>query len=476
MKYLFLACSLLFVQQVIAQTTKKSSPNILMIAVDDLNDFVGHMGNPDAITPNMDKLAGNGVTFTNAHCQAPLCGPSRASLLTGLRPSSTGIYGMIADNDIKNVNPLTQQTPFLHEYFKNAGYHILGVGKIYHQHFPDGILDEDGGKSDYGPRPQQRFKWTKKGTDTDWGAFPTEDKEMPDDAATAWAVDKLSEDYDKPFFLSVGLIRPHVPWYVPQKWFDLYDPQKLHLPAYLADDRADLPEITKKIDDWPMMPTTEWAIQNNEWRNIIQAYLACVSYTDYNIGRILEALANSKYAHNTIIVLWSDHGYRLGEKNTFAKVALWDRATKAPLIFSGAGIPKGERRNQPVELLDIYPTLVDLAGLPSNKLNEGSSLAPLMKNKEYNWRKPAITTWGRNNSSIKTTEYRLIRYEDGSIELYDIKKDPNEWTNIANQQKYKKVIEKLVAQLPKVNVSWSDKSFYNANEYFKNKGLKIEKN
>ncbi|MBD1420869.1 sulfatase [Sphingobacterium chuzhouense] len=472
MKYLIFACSLLFVLQTAAQSNRQEMPNILMIAVDDLNDFIGAMGNPDAITPNIDKLASQGVTFTNAHCQAPLCGPSRASIMTGLRPSSTGIYGMIADNEIKDVNMRTQKTPFLHEHFKEAGYYLLGVGKIFHQHFPDGLLDEDGGKSEYGPLPEKRFKWDKKGTATDWGAFPTEDIAMPDDYATAWAVEKLSQQYDKPFFLSVGLIRPHVPWYVPQKWFDLYDPQKLHLPAYLPNDKADLPDITKKIDDWPMMPTTEWAIEHNEWRNILQAYLACVSYADHNIGRILDALRKSKYAENTIVVLWSDHGYRLGEKNTFAKVSLWDRATKAPLIFSGAGVPEGEKRNQAVELLDIYPTLTDLAGLTHNALNEGSSLVPLMKNDHYKWNKPAITSWGRNNTSIKTKDYRFIKYEDGSKELYDIKKDPNEWNNLAGEAKYAKVMKRLEALLPKDNVPWSDKSFYNANEYFRNKGLK----
>lgn len=472
MRYLIFVCCVLFSLSVTAQSKEKKRPNVLMIAVDDLNDFIGALGNPDAITPNIDKLAAKGVVFTNAHCQAPLCGPSRASIMTGLRPSSTGIYGMIADNDIKNVNQLTQKTPLLHQYFKDAGYHILGVGKIYHQYFPDGLLDEEGGKSEYGPFPEKRFKWDKKGTATDWGAFPEKDTEMPDDQATEWTVKKLSQQYDKPFFLSVGLIRPHVPWYVPQKWFDLYDPQKLHLPAYLPNDKADLPGITKKIDDWPMMPTTEWAIKNNEWRNILQAYLACVSYTDYNIGRILNALEKSEYADNTFIVLWSDHGYRLGEKNTFAKVALWDRATKAPLIFSGAGIPEGKKLDQPVELLDIYPTLTELAGLNSNKSNEGASLAPLMKNNNYKWDKPAITTWGRNNTSIKTNDYRFIRYEDGSKELYDIKKDPNEWNNLANETKYFKIMKKLEAQLPKTNVPWSDQSYYNANEYFKNKGLK----
>ncbi|WP_017257324.1 sulfatase [Pedobacter arcticus] len=470
-KYLILFFSLLLTQYGYAQQKPQSKPNILMIAVDDLNDFIGAMGNPDAITPNMDKLAKRGVLFTNAHCQAPLCGPSRASILTGLRPSSTGIYGMIADNDIKQVNSLTANTKNLPQYFKDAGYRILGVGKVFHQHFPDGLLDEDGGASEYGPNPATKFKWDKKGTATDWGAFPQTDQEMPDDHATEWTVSQLAKRHDDPFFLSVGFIRPHVPWYVPQKWFDLYDPAKLHLPPYLANDRDDLPAITKKIDDWPMMPTAEWAIKNNEWRNILQAYLACVTYTDHNIGRVLDALEKSDYANNTIIVLWSDHGYRLGEKNTFAKVSLWDRATRAPLMFAGAGISSSKKIDKPVELIDIYPTIIDLAGLNPYKANEGFSLKPLIINENAKWKHPAITTWGKNNHSIKTADFRFIQYEDGSQELYDILKDPNEWHNLAPEQRYSRTINKLKKQLPKTNKDWAKESFYNANEYFKNKGL-----
>jgi len=470
-KIRYLLVGIGFLLTVVASAQNKEKPNILMIAVDDLNDFVGAFGNPDAITPNIDRLAKRGVIFTNAHCQAPLCGPSRASILTGLRPSSTGIYGMIADNDIKKVNILTANTKNLPQYFKDAGYSILGVGTVFHDHFPDGLLNQDGGASEYGPFSPTRFKWNKKGTSTDWGAFPQTDEEMPDEHATVWAVDQLTKIHEKPFFLSVGFIRPHVPWYVPQKWFDLYDPAKLHLPPYFANDRDDLPAITKKIDDWPMMPSTEWAIQNNEWRNILQAYLACVSYTDHNVGRVLDALEKSSYADNTIIVLWSDHGYRLGEKNTFAKVSLWDRATKAPLLFAGTSIPAG-KVDVPVELIDIYPTLVDLAGLSSYKANEGFSLKPLIKNNKHNWSHPAITTWGKNNHSVKTKEFRFIQYEDGSQELYDVLKDSDEWYNLALQPAYATTIAKLQKLLPKKNVAWSPLSFYNANSYFKNKGLK----
>lgn len=451
-----------------SQDRTKKSPNILMICIDDLNDFLGCTGNIDAITPNIDRLALNGTLFTNAHCQAPLCGPSRASILTGLRPSSTGIYGMINDDDLQQANDRTRSTVFLHQYFKNAGYYLMGVGKIFHQHAPQGLLDESGGGSKYGPALAKRKNWDKKGTATDWAAYPERDDQMPDDAAVKWAVDRLNKDYDKPFFLSVGFIRPHVPWYVPQKWFDLYDPAKLRLPPFLKNDLADLPPISAQVNSFSPMPTTEWAIETNQWRDIIQAYLACVSYTDNNVGTVMKALQESDHANNTIVVLWSDHGYRLGEKNTFAKQCLWDRATKAPLIFYGPGIPKNQKIDQPVELLSLYPTLTDLSGLPRNPQNEGPSLETFFRNPNAKWNHHALTTWGRNNHAIKTKDYRYIHYEDGAEELYAIKTDPNEWHNLAGDAKYTKKIQELKKLLPAINEKWAKASAYDATEYLKN--------
>jgi len=450
-----------------AQSAKARKPNILMICVDDLNDYIGSMGHPDALTPNIDSLASTGTLFTNAHSQAPLCGPSRASVLTGLRPSTTGIYGHIDDNAIKDVNPRTQSTRFLHQYFKDYGYHTMGVGKIFHYHAPEGLFDESGGKSAYGPRPENRLHWNRTGTATDWAPFPEREDQMPDDAAVRWAVKRLKRSYDKPFFLTVGLVRPHVPWYVPKKWFDLYDPAALHLPPYLPNDRDDLPPIVSRIDSLPQMPTTEWAIANKQWRNILQAYLACVSYTDHNVGTLLKALKDSEHAGNTIVVLWSDHGYRLGEKNTFAKHCLWDRVTKVPLIFTGPGIPAAQKVSHPVELLSIYPTLTALCELPANPENEGVSLLPLIRNPDTGWNRPALTTWGRNNHAVKTNDFRYIRYEDGSEELYALKSDPHEWHNVAKVVAYRDIIEQLKQSLPRVNEKWAKQSFCNANPYFR---------
>ena len=353
-------------------------PNVLMICIDDLNNWIGCMkGHPDAITPNIDKLISQGVLFTNAYCQAPLCGPSRASIMTCLRPSTTGIYGMIDDNKIKQDNPATEKITFLPKYFQENGYHTMAIGKIFHEHAPDGVFEESGGRvNGFGPVPSERFVWDGYGTSdrskygrtsTDWGAFPEADSLMPDYRSAQWAIERLNRDYHQPFFLAVGFLRPHVPWYVPQKWFDMHPLDSIETPPYFAEDMDDLPAIALEMDDMPMMPTTKWAIESGEWPKMIQAYLACVSFVDFYIGEVLNALENSKYADNTIIVLWSDHGYRMGEKHTFAKHCLWEEATNAPLIFAGPGIPKGKIISSPAEMLSIYPTLLDLFNLILNK-------------------------------------------------------------------------------------------------------------
>jgi iduronate 2-sulfatase len=433
-------------------------PNVLMIFVDDLKDTVGAMGHPNALTPHLDKLASEGVLFSEAYCQAPICGPSRASLMLGLRPSTTGIYGQIEDEDIRSTGEGTRYAPFLPEYFKAHGYHTMGVGKLFHTHVPAGILDESGGRrKGFGPKPEddQPFKWKAEGTSTDWGAFPESDAQMPDVEAAAWAVERLQRDYDQPFFLGVGFLRPHVPWYVPQTWFDLYDKDSIVMPPWRADDFADIPAIAHRMDELPMMPTTEWAIESGEWRNILQAYLACVTFADAQVGKVLRALEESPHADNTIVVLLSDHGYRLGEKGTFAKNCLWQEATRVPLILSGPGIEKAHVATDPVELLDLYPTLLDLTGLPANHLNEGKTLRPQLEGHAGGADQAALVTYGRNNHAVRAFQYYYIRYEDGAEELYDLESDPNAFDNIAEAYESAPVIEQLRSHLPKRNRAWT---------------------
>ena len=466
-----------FIFSCVEKKNREDHPNVLFIAVDDLNSMLGVLDKYSGTkTPNIDRLASSGVVFSDAHCQAPLCGPSRASLMTGLRPSTSGIYGMIEDDKIRSENPETKDIIMLPEYFKNAGYHTMGIGKLFHKHAPEGVFAESGGRfKGFGPLPPERFVWDGYGnsdrkrygkTSTDWGAFPEADSLMPDHQSVDWAMNRLKIEYDKPFFMGVGFLRVHVPLYVPQKWFDLHPLDSIKTRPYRSDDLEDVPPVALQINDLPMMPSTEWAIESGEWPKIIQAYLACISFVDYEIGRLLDGLENSEHADNTVIVLWSDHGYRLGEKGTFAKHALWNTATKTPLLFSAPELPKGILIDKPAELLSIYPTLLELCGLPAYDRNEGKSLVSLMKGSDENENHVAITTFGMNNHSVKSERFRYIQYEDGKEELYDHSNDPNEFINLANNFDYLDNINSLKKYLPKVNVAWDANSSYNFQPYF----------
>ncbi len=470
----FKILSLLVISASLSQTgceiKAEQKPNVLMICVDDLNDWIGVMGgNPSAITPNMDRLAAQGTLFTNAHCQTALCGPSRASIMSGLRPSTTGIYGQINDRDLRSASPIMKDIKFLPQYFGEQGYKTMGIGKIFHSHAPEGVFQESGGRvKGFGPKPADgtRFKWDQDGTSTDWGAFPDVDEKMPDYQSAQWAKERLGEKHDKPFFLTVGFLRPHVPWYVPQKWFDMHPLDQVQLPPYKKNDKDDLPEIAIQADELPMMPTTDWAIDTEQWKDIVRAYLASTTFVDYYVGEVLKALENSPYKDNTIVVLWSDHGYRLGEKGTFAKHCMWQEGTNVPLIIKTPGGKGGLKSNKPVELLDIYPTLLDLCGLPSNPSNEGTSLKPLIGDPNKNLDDAALTTFGRNNHAVVTEKYRYIQYENGAEELYDRSVDPNEWDNLAKEAETEGIKLSLQKYLPKTNALWSSKSSMKHNAYF----------
>lgn len=458
---------------------REHPPNVLMISVDDLNDWIGAMGgHPNAITPNIDKLASEGVLFTNAHAQAPLCGPSRASILSGQRPSTTGIYGQIRDEHLRSAAPQMDSLKFLPEYFAAHGYKTMGIGKIFHDHAPEGVFHVSAGRNGgFGPKPDTPFHWDKDGTSTDWGAYPDTDEKMPDYQSAKWTMERLKEQHDKPFFLALGFFRPHVPLYVPQKWFDKHPIDQVSLPPYLESDLDDIPPIGLAVQEMPVMPTTEWAIENDQWKNITQAYLASISFVDHYIGEVLAALEKSRYADNTVVILWSDHGYRVGEKGTFAKHCLWQVGTNAPLIIKTPNAEKGVARDASVELLDIYPTLLEVCGLPENPHNEGRSLVPLLHGKTSTWpERSAITTYGQNNHSAVSRTHRYIRYEDGSEELYDRTIDPEEWNNIAKVAKYDRLKKELASHFPSVNVAPSSRTFMRNNEYFRKRMPKTQLN
>lgn len=455
----------------------QQKPNVLMIAIDDLNDYVNCMnGAIKAHTPNIDRLAGQGVLFTNAHCQAPISGPSRAAIMTGLYPSNSGNYLQVEDQDIKKGNEYVAKSVFMPDFFEQQGYKTMAVGKIYHGGDMAKSFDEFGGWfSWFGPKPEERMNYDpfsmpgkSGGTLTDWGAFPEHDTAMTDYKVAEWTVSKLQEDHEKPFFLAAGFLRPHVPWHVPQKWFDMFPLEEIETPPYNPDDYDDIPEFGQKVAIAPMMPTTEELIESGEWKEMLQAYLACIAFADAQLGKILDAFEESKYANNTIVVLWSDHGYHLGEKNRVAKQALWERDTRSVLVFKVPGM-EPNKCHKPVQLIDVYPTLLDLCGLPEYKMADGNSLAGLIENPNQSWKHAALSFYGQGNIAVRGERYRLIQYEDGSQELYDMQKDPNEWNNLAKSSNYEEVIISLTSHIPQKWEDMSPYSHYNFNAYFKEK-------
>ena len=440
----------------IASGAQPAQPNVLFIAIDDQNDWIGCLGgHPQVKTPNIDRLAQRGTLFTSAHCQSPLCNPSRSSLLTGLRPSTTGIYGL--SPGIRDVEA-TKKHVTLPQTFTSAGYHTYTCGKIYH----DGSIkpkDRDAEFNRWGPapgmgKPGVRFA-NLPGTPhplMDWGPFP----EKPEDAADWKIADAAIEALkiapkDKPFFVACGFRLPHVPCFAPKKWFDLYPDARLMTPPVKENDRDDTPRFSWYLH-WKLPePRLETLKKHEEWRKLVRAYLASTSFMDEQVGRVLAALDVTGRANDTIVVLWSDHGWHLGEKGITGKNSLWERSTRVPLIFAGPGIAKAAKCNRPVELLDIFPTLLELASFKARDDLEGHSLVPLLKDAQAAREWPAITTHNQGNHTIRTQRWRYIRYADESEELYDVEADPNEWTNLAGEAKHAGVTRDLAKWLPKID-------------------------
>lgn len=442
-------------QHVAAGDGNTKRPNILFIAIDDLNDWIGCLGGHAQVkTPNIDALAARGTLFTNAHCQAPLCNPSRTSILTGLRPTTTGVYGLAPW--FRTLSEF-QDRVTLPQLLKENGYHTYAVGKIYHANFPPPEQREreftEVARLQRRSRPERPFVQTPGNHPAmDWGPFPDRDDQTPDYQIATWAVDKLNAQPPEPFFLAVGFHLPHVPLYAPQKWFDLYPDETLQMPPYREDDRDDTPEFSWYLH-WKLPePRLSFLKQSGQWRAMVRAYLATISYMDNQVGRVLEALEKSGHSDNTIVVLWSDHGWHLGEKGISGKNSLWERSTRVPLIFAGPGVARGARCNQPVELLDLYPTLAELTGCRGTPTDlEGHSLVPQLRDANTPRAWPAITTHNQGNHGIRTERWRYIRYADGSEELYDMQADPHEWTNLAARPQYQSVKQELAKWLPKVD-------------------------
>ncbi|MFP6602214.1 MAG: sulfatase-like hydrolase/transferase, partial [Pirellulaceae bacterium] len=286
----------------------------------------------------------------------------------------------------------------------------------------------------------------------DWGVFPHKDEDKGDYKVAQWAVDRLADKPKEPFFLSVGFFLPHVPCYTTQKWYDMYPDDDTVLPPILRGDRDDTPRFSWYMH-WKLPECRlKFLEEANEWRNLCRSYMACTTFVDSQVGRVLAALKANGFADNTVIVLWSDHGWHLGEKAITGKNTLWDDGTRVPLIFAGPGVAKGQVVTSPAELLDIYPTLSELCQLPSVAGLEGHSLMPQLKDARAARKWPAITTHNHDNHAIRSEHWRYIRYADGSQELYDMRKDPNEWKNLAAQPGMRAIIKEHRQWLPKINL------------------------
>ena len=425
-------------------------PNVLFIAIDDLNDWVGFMGgHPQASTPHMDALAKRGRNFLNAHCAVPVCSASRASVMSGVAATTHGSYEL---GPRYEQLPALNEVPTLQRYFKEHGYTTLSGGKMLHHNFGGrlaGDIDRSLGRK-RSPRPRGRMNRPANWSGAwDWGAYPKADAEMADIQLAHNAAQALKEDFEKPFFMSVGFFRPHVPLFVPPKWFELYDADKIALPKNPKSDLDDLPKNFLGINNYAVAPTHAEVVGSGKQRSLTHAYLASVSFVDHCVGIVLKALQASPYADNTLIVLWSDHGFHLGEKQHWAKRTLWEESTRVPLLIAGPGIQPGQPCKEPASLIDLYPTLTELCGLPRAKHLEGVSLVPQLRDPAKARRQPAITSSYFGNHSIRSRDWRLIVYQDGAKELYDHRNDPDEFRNLAHDPAHQATLKELAQWLPK---------------------------
>lgn len=428
----------------------KKPPNVLFIAVDDLNDWIGCMGgNTQSVTPNFDRLAASGMLFTNAHCVAASCNPSRTATMTGRSSNKTGVY-----NNGQKMREVLPKESILPKYFSEHGYWSGGSGKMLHYFIDEDSWDEYFPKKN-SPIPNTLYpevrpvSLPKAGpwqyVETDWGPLDVTDETFGGDyLVSKWVGEKLSKKHEKPFFLACGIYRPHEPWFVPKKYFDKFPLEDIKLPVgFKEGDLDDLPESGKRRGPNRYFKHIR---KHGQWKQAIQGYLASIHFADAMLGRVLDALENGPNEKNTIVVLWSDHGWHLGEKQHWQKYSAWRACTRVPLMvkvpkgISSAlpdGVKPGVVCDHPVSLLSLFPTLTELSGIPGKKGVDGRSMVPLLKDPMVGVDEVVVTYLGYPGSyGLSSRNWRYIRYADGGEELYDIRKDPYEWDNLAKQPEY----------------------------------------
>ncbi len=455
-----LGLALLAVGMLAVARAEQPRPNILFIAIDDLRDWVHYLGvNQQVKTPNLDRLAARGVAFTRAYCASPLCNPSRTALLSGMRPGSTGVYG----NNVDWRKTVPAEITTLPLHFKNNGYYVAGAGKIYHDSMRrdsdwTDYLPKKGGGDEDDALDKAQLKASRSGvhrvapdvSNIKLGPIAGGDEVMEDFHSVDYIVKQLTEKRDQPFFLACGLHKPHLSWTVPQKYFDLYPLESIVLPKILAADLDDVPPVGVQF---AKRREHDGIVREGKWKECVQAYLATITFCDAMVGRLLDGFDKSGHTNDTIICCWSDHGWHLGEKLHWHKSTLWEEGTRAPHLWVVPGLTKaGGACGKPIDYMNIYPTLCELAGLPAPKHLQGVSMKPLLADPAAAWDRPAVTTFQLNNHTVRTERWRYIHYADGGEELYDHDKDPLEWTNLAKDEQFAAVKADLAKWLPKENV------------------------
>lgn len=459
--YLFLSCS----GDPLDRANSTQRPNVILVTVDDLNTSLGSYGHPIVQSPNIDRLAERGVLFRRAYGQYPLCGPSRVSMLTGMRPDSTGIY----ENRTANFRDTHPDLLSLPQLFRENEYFVARVGKIFHQEVPDGIgkkglddpyawdvaLDPRGEDAeDAGPTETHATRF-RAGFWPWYQEWEGSENLLTDGKVAREAIRLIEEHVEKrspvPFFLAVGFFRPHPPFIAPKQFFELYSTSSIPLPRTAGSSRESAPKAALRTRPLNL------GLTETEHRQLIRAYFASVSYVDEQIGLLLETLRQLKLLDNTVVVLLGDNGFLLGEHGQWLKMSLFEEAVRVPLLISAPSLrTRGRSCSRTVELLDLYPTLADLCGLPKPAHLEGISLVPLLMDPESDWSRSAFSQVLRRSrddrfmgSSVRTERWRYTEWDDGrrGQELYDHDNDPFELENLSRDPAYSDVLEKLRRRL-----------------------------
>jgi iduronate 2-sulfatase len=477
--YFLLLVSLLGCSEKGKNTTLIEQPNFLFIAIDDLNDWSEVLGgHPQSLTPNLSSFSDEAVNFTRNYCVSPGCNPSRTSTMTGLYTFNSGMYSNY--QDWRKVEK-SATAKHLAQYFRENGYFTAGAGKIYHynqvhpqswdEYYPS---QKQNMPADYLPenRPVNMppFKYMYKMFD--WAALDADDSSMADHKSVSYISNLLAQKHDQPFFLACGIYRPHLPWYVPKKYFDRFPLDGIKLPPILDGDTTDLGVRAKELISRGGNYHRH-VVEAGKWQEAVRAYLASIAAADAMLGLLLDNLNKSQYAKNTIVVIWSDHGWQLGEKMHWRKFALWENVNRTLLLIKVpqgvAYLPKGSNNGKSTasltSLVDIYPTLVELAQLPPRPDLDGNSLVPILQNPDTIIDRSIITTYDFADYSIRKDNWHYIKYVDDSEELYDLTSDPEEWYNLALDEKYRPKMDELAMALPKNPVPIADSSLIELQEH-----------